>query len=1000
MSGSRQNNQRKTSRYISPEHSVKTDTYKPARKIINYAAMPDLPDEARQCLVTVEKLATMGKGTLADSIWALPEDIKHSTAKVNKPIVVNKKHCPTVTQSPALNLTKADAEVRQTPAIKSGSNGLAASRWATDKPIVTNKKPLLNKTATVVPNVAKANPEVGKVSEIKPGSYCNDLAASRWATAGSHNSGAVPRSIARPTAIAVMKQQAPTTPPVKLPISKVAAEKHILPHLRGIEPKPEFLKPEPETSQSTRQSVDIQAKESVDQTGLLLKLHSTKQTPEKYLLPHLRGMDIEDKLKFVMEAKESVGQPRPLDPSPNGKSTAEKPVLPHLRGMELGYELKAERQVLEPIHQPAVIDTKIPLNRSRPLIHSPNAKPTAEKHVLPHLRGIEAVDPKIIGSELEAKDVYLLPHLRGIKEAEQQKSILPHMSGANVSPSAKTDSLSPAPTPLEGVSTSSETASIRSDVPEVASMASEYNSTNHVPRRPTTHQSPTIESQSEMQPTTPVIRSTKLATPDEFMSRVNALRNGRGTTVKAGMPTNMALSAPKNNQKENIRFVKESVQNNGKEQVRSQPSDWDVPRLPRDPKIITQMILAELKANCEIPTKGDVLTQDALVNTKGSTPRACGNTLDDWVSNAGIFHKPKEIVRANQGKPATEEFLDWDGSWMPPVCDWEYDRERYDNSGFVSEYIEEWRANAPSGPGVTVDYTENSENEHKRQHQTAMSSSLKRASGRKRCQGPSNLKFITAAYDEVVRTPEPNPFAPTAAMHLRPVAIQDAVGIASLYNHYVNKSHIPEDQEMLADTDVKHMIDLAHKDKMPFIVAIRGKQSAVVHMQGGPGPSQKRTRPVYEEVIGFASAESFNYGLAGERSGRSRATVNLQLYVHPDHTRQGLGRNLLDHLLHVMNPGYAFKNACTWVNPENSTIYQAGGAGLFHQMVFQLPILRVDDANYPWIKNFLLSKFFFAEEARLRCVGRTSKAQGTAKWLDLVFFQAEASNGQDFTFDD
>lgn len=267
-------------------------------------------------------------------------------------------------------------------------------------------------------------------------------------------------------------------------------------------------------------------------------------------------------------------------------------------------------------------------------------------------------------------------------------------------------------------------------------------------------------------------------------------------------------------------------------------------------------------------------------------------------------------------------------------------------------------------------------------------------------QGLSSLNFFETIEEEPAPVPEVNPFSPTTAVHLRPAIMQDAVGIASLYNHYVNNSFIPEDQEMLSDTDAQHMITMAKKDKLPFIVAIRGNQSAIVQTQAGAQSSRTAAWPVYEEVIGFASAESFNYGFAGGRKGRSRATVNMQAYVHPDHTRQGLGRNLLDHLIHVMNPGYAFRDACIWVNPENNPLYTFNNTAIFHQMMIQLPVLRSDDRAYPWVKEFLYSKFFFVEEARLKCVGRTSNVRGPPKWLDMVLFQAEATNGRDFTFED
>ena len=230
-------------------------------------------------------------------------------------------------------------------------------------------------------------------------------------------------------------------------------------------------------------------------------------------------------------------------------------------------------------------------------------------------------------------------------------------------------------------------------------------------------------------------------------------------------------------------------------------------------------------------------------------------------------------------------------------------------------------------------------------------------------------------------------------MYLRPATKQDASDIALIYNHYVAHSAVTEDQQAISEGRVLELLDYFQNEKLPLIVAVKGNLPASVG-------STKPKLPQYEAIIGFAYADIFNFGLDTKRTGRSRATATLQFYVHHEYTRRGVGSNLLDRLMHSMSFGYAFKNASSWVNPDNNQVYEAGGGGHWHQLLVQLSIERKNDQMYPWFKEFMLNKFFFKEETRLPAVGRTSGHQGKAAvWLDLVFFQNEAAHGDEFQFE-
>jgi hypothetical protein len=78
--------------------------------------------------------------------------------------------------------------------------------------------------------------------------------------------------------------------------------------------------------------------------------------------------------------------------------------------------------------------------------------------------------------------------------------------------------------------------------------------------------------------------------------------------------------------------------------------------------------------------------------------------FDDKISNDGVEFVTKESLRATQGKSAAEELLDWDGTRLPAVCDWD-DRTAHD-IGYMPKWIEtEWVPCVPTGPSIMVDVT-------------------------------------------------------------------------------------------------------------------------------------------------------------------------------------------------------------------------------------------------------------------------------------------------------
>lgn len=200
------------------------------------------------------------------------------------------------------------------------------------------------------------------------------------------------------------------------------------------------------------------------------------------------------------------------------------------------------------------------------------------------------------------------------------------------------------------------------------------------------------------------------------------------------------------------------------------------------------------------------------------------------------------------------------------------------------------------------------------------------------------------------------------------------------------------------DNAIREMLKICQQEKLPFIVAIKGKMP---HALGKEPNFKGRTQgeasafPKDENVVGFAIAQGFCYGLAGLRSGRSRTTVDIQLYVDVNFTRKGIGRCLLDQLTQCLSFAYAAKDGHSWVNPSDDPVYKPGGKQYLHQLIVQLTVLSKNDPNVEWISAFL-RKYWYMDEGRIERVGRTSPDSELSEFLDVVFFCNEAMPAAEF----
>ncbi|KUJ20888.1 uncharacterized protein LY89DRAFT_770041 [Mollisia scopiformis] len=388
--------------------------------------------------------------------------------------------------------------------------------------------------------------------------------------------------------------------------------------------------------------------------------------------------------------------------------------------------------------------------------------------------------------------------------------------------------------------------------------------------------------------------------------------------------------------------------------------------------------------------------------------------FDDRVSEAGLEDLPRQIVRATEGNDMTNQLLDWDGKrWAPPPACWENDRAGFDGA-FVPNYVREWVQTTPSGEEVTLSTSTdafidgkapvdndvlispvsqpdivqnpNPDSDLVTKAPTSEAAVLLALNKQKAANNKNKLNKATIKHQNeqlAAFVPGPSPFQPAMEMYLRPAEPKDAAGIAAIYNMAIQSSNIPEDQAPITAEQVAWFIT-EFKDKLPFIVAVRGACPKV------------HSTDSLEQVIGYARCEPFDFGMVGATDGRSRGTGLLHVYVDPQFRRKRVGYNLMDRLLHILSPGHAYMEGAKWVNPTGSKYAETAGCGRWHQLFFKFAVFKDRDDTYEWMKSFLYGKFYFKETARLPSAARSKLASRDAQFMDLVFLQREAMPAGEF----
>ena len=189
----------------------------------------------------------------------------------------------------------------------------------------------------------------------------------------------------------------------------------------------------------------------------------------------------------------------------------------------------------------------------------------------------------------------------------------------------------------------------------------------------------------------------------------------------------------------------------------------------------------------------------------------------------------------------------------------------------------------------------------------------------------------------------------TPAFATRPAAPTDIPAINAIHKHYVENTVITFITEPNSDDTTLANFEKVKAEGLPYLVAAEVKND--------------------NNVLGYIYVSSFR----GVKPGY-RHTLELSLFVHPDHVRRGIGRRLLESMLIVLrNPTEYANKGCF------------AGTRLLDSKPRQLMAVMAIDVDMPGqglkLRDWYL-QFGFEQRAHLREVGWKKE-----RWIDTLYLQ-------------
>ena len=201
---------------------------------------------------------------------------------------------------------------------------------------------------------------------------------------------------------------------------------------------------------------------------------------------------------------------------------------------------------------------------------------------------------------------------------------------------------------------------------------------------------------------------------------------------------------------------------------------------------------------------------------------------------------------------------------------------------------------------------------------------------------------------------------PKTNIYIRPAVISDIPQVLNIFNSHIEHSARTSELEPIPLTEMQNRLADAENESLPFLVAVLKEFKSL---------KKARARTLNQEkVLGFGAATLFSPVEQAEQY-----TAELEIYVHREWLRRGIGSCLLDKILETSDPGYVSRQGYFFTCDEASR--RRYGPGGIRNLLSTLFIIRHYHepvggraTDYDWVKEWL-EQFAFREKGYLDQVG-------------------------------
>lgn len=274
--------------------------------------------------------------------------------------------------------------------------------------------------------------------------------------------------------------------------------------------------------------------------------------------------------------------------------------------------------------------------------------------------------------------------------------------------------------------------------------------------------------------------------------------------------------------------------------------------------------------------------------------------------------------------------------------------------------------------------------------------------------------------------PPPNTLSPRVPCYLRPAQESDMEQVAVIYNWEVTDGIQARDSECLPTAAWVEIFHQSQELGMPFLVAVYGsvrqpervqqENDVLTRCTRDPASAVSPNRKLVGKILGFSYPSVWKPGVLGDPNGSSRATAQINLFVHPEYKRKRVGTSLLDKIMTTISPIYSSNDVYDFIDPALNPMYRpyrdhSLDLRRFHKVYASFFVKsktaepndekrKKEEEGYEddlqWVEKLLVEQFRFEKVMRFGMVHRTSRwRQGPVHWMDEVVFEYGCNYGFD-----